>query len=168
MRGDDMVTLWDEHQQAEFEARDVERTLATMAADPHILNVPVMVGGQGRDGVAHFYREVFIPGIPEDLGVTDLSTTIGTDQLVAERLMTGTHTVEMPWFLPGVSPTQRPFEVPHVVIVRFADDGIVSEHIYWDQATVLAQLDLLPDADLPVTAREQAERLRAVVGVSGP
>lgn len=86
MRGDEMAALWEAHQQAEFEALDV----ATMDADPHILNVPVMVGGQARDGVAHFYRDVFIPGIPDDLGVTDVSITIGTDQLVAERTMTGT------------------------------------------------------------------------------
>lgn len=164
MRGDDMVALWAEHQTAEFEARDVERTLATMARDPYILNVPVLVGGQGRDGVARFYREVFIPGIPDDLGVTDLSTTIGTDQIVAERTMTGTHSVEMPWFLPGVAPTNRSFEVPHVVIVRFADDGIVSEHIYWDQATVLAQVGLLASDGLPVSGREQAQRLREVAG----
>jgi carboxymethylenebutenolidase len=164
MDRDHMLGLWTEHQDAEFEARDVERTLATMAADPHILNVPVMVGGQGRDGVARFYREVFIPGIPDDLAVTDLSTTVDADQIVAERIMTGTHSVEMPWLLPGVAPTGRTFEVPHVVIVRFADDGIVSEHIYWDQATVLAQVGLLATDGLPITGREQADRLGRLAG----
>jgi carboxymethylenebutenolidase len=161
MRNDDMLALWAEHQQAEFEARDVERTLATMANDPHILNVPVMVGGRGRDGVARFYREGFIPGIPDDLDVTDLSTTVGTDRIVAERVMAGTHSVAMPWLLPGVDPTHRRFEVPHVVIVHVADDGIVSEHIYWDQATVLVQVGLLDEhGGLPVAGSDQARQVR--------
>jgi len=163
MRHDDMLELWADHQQAEFEARDVERTLATMTDDPHILMVPIMVGGRGPDGVARFYRELFLPGIPDDLEVTDLSTTVGADRIVAERVMTGTHSLAMPWLLPGVDPTHRRFEVPHVVIVHVADDGIASEHIYWDQATVLIQVGLLDEhAGLPIVGNDQSRHLREI------
>ena len=49
-----------------------------------------------------------------------------------------THTVAMDWFLPGVAPTGRRVEVPTVAIVEFRDGKVASEHIYWDQASVLA------------------------------
>jgi carboxymethylenebutenolidase len=50
-----------------------------------------------------------------------------------------------------VAPTDRRFEVLHVAVVEFRGGRIASEHIYWDQASLLVQLGLLPDAEsLPV------------------
>ncbi len=40
-----MVELWDKHTAAEFQAHDVEATLATMTPNPHLNNIPVMTGG---------------------------------------------------------------------------------------------------------------------------
>lgn len=73
----------------------------------HTLNVPVLVGGHGIDGVRRFYRDLFIPGIPSDMSVENFSRTIDTDHLVAERNMAFTHDVEMPWILPGLEPSGR-------------------------------------------------------------
>ena len=165
MTGDEMTALWEEHQRAEFEQRDVERTLATMSADPHILNVPVMVGGRGREGVARFYRELFIPGIPADIEVVDFSATVGEGRIVAERNMAFTHDRVMPWILRGVEPTGRRVEVPHVVIVDFDRGKVHSEHIYWDQGSVLLQVGLLDGAaELPLVGADQARRLAEVAG----
>jgi carboxymethylenebutenolidase len=41
----------------------------------------------------------------------------------------------------------------------FRDGKVAYEHIYWDQASVLAQLGLLDPTGLPVAGAEQAERL---------
>ena len=42
----------------------------------------------------------------------------------------------------------------------FDDAGLVAyEHIYWDQASLLAQIGLLDPKALPVTGAEQARRL---------
>jgi carboxymethylenebutenolidase len=71
-----------------------------------------------------------------------------------------THTVAMDWFLPGVAPTGRRVEVPTVAIVEFRDGKIESEHIYWDQASVLVQIGLLDDSSLPVAGVATAEKLR--------
>jgi hypothetical protein len=51
---------------------------------------------------------------------------------------------------------------PHVrSCTRPGRDGRVeSEHIYWDQASVLAQIGLLPTSGLPVLAAGQAKALR--------
>jgi carboxymethylenebutenolidase len=60
----------------------------------------------------------------------------------------------MEWLLPGVPPTGRRFEVPVVVIVSFEGGKMKSEHLFWDQASVLAQLGLLNPAGLPVAGVE--------------
>lgn len=64
----------------------------------------------------------------------------------------------MDWFAPGIAPTGRYLEVPHGGVIAFQDGKISSEHIYWDQATVLLQLGLL-DQGLPVLGARQADRL---------
>ncbi len=136
-----------------------------MTDDPHTLNVPVLVGCRGSDGVRHFYRDLFIPGIPNDMSVEDFSCTVDADHLVAERNMAFTHDVEMPWILPGVPPTGRRVEVPHVVIVGIGDGKVASEHIYWDQGSVLKQLGLIADDQLPVHGRETATTLAEIASL---
>jgi carboxymethylenebutenolidase len=70
-----------------------------------------------------------------------------------------THTIAMDWMLPGVAPTGRHAKVALVVIVHFRDGKLAHEHIYWDQASVLAQLGLIDGAKLPVTGVESAEKV---------
>ena len=45
------------------------------------------------------------------------------------------------------------------VAVRFRDGKLAHEHIYWDQASVLAQLGLIETANLPVAGVETAEKV---------
>ncbi len=49
--------------------------------------------------------------------------------------------------------------MPFVVVVRFEEDKLLAERIYWDQATVLLQLGLIP-ASLAccVTGSQQATK----------
>jgi carboxymethylenebutenolidase len=71
-----------------------------------------------------------------------------------------THTMEMPWMLPGVKPTGKRVEIPLVAIVKFRDGKLAHEHIYWDQASVLKQIGLLTDPSLPVCGVETAAKVR--------
>src|SRR5260370_5952571 len=96
--------------------------------------------------------------MPPDMAMTPISRTIGTDQLVDEMVIRFTHVLEMDWILAGIAPTGRPVEVELVVIVRFRDGKLAHEHIYWDQASVLAQLGLLDAAKLPVAGAESAKK----------
>ena len=50
-------------------------------------------------------------------------------------------------------------EVALVVIVRFRDGKLAHEHIYWDQASVLAQLGLLDPRKLPIAGVESAKKV---------
>jgi carboxymethylenebutenolidase len=88
-----------------------------------------------------------------------VSRTIGTDQLVDEMIFKFTHTVRMDWMLPGVAPTGKRVEIPLVAIVRFRDNKLAHEHIYWDQASLLVQLGLLDPNTLPVAGIETARKV---------
>ena len=151
--------LFDAHTDAEFKTRDIEATMATMSASPHVTHVPTMTGGFGRDQVRRFYDNWFIGHWPEDTLVTPISRTVGENQVVDEVMISFTHDCEMPALLPGVKPTGRKVTIPFVVVVGFKDGKIEFERIYWDQASMLAQLGLIDASKLPVSGAEQAARL---------
>jgi carboxymethylenebutenolidase len=159
MPGMDLSSLWEEHTKHEFATRDTEATLATMVEDAYVNHVPVMTGGSGKTALRDFYSRHFIPSMPPDIKLTPISRTIGTDQLVDEMIFSFTHTREMPWMLPGVSPTHRKVEVALVAIVRFREGKLAHEHIYWDQASVLKQIGLLTDPSLPVCGAEAVQKI---------
>lgn len=150
--------LWEEHLKHEFFTRSTEDTLATMVQDAYVNHIPVLTGGVGRDALREFYSKRFIPQMPPDTEMAPLSRTVGKDRLVDELLVKFTHTVTMDWMLPGIAPTGRRVELPLVTIVHFRDGKIASEHIYWDQASVLVQLGLLDPAQLPVAGVEVARK----------
>jgi len=150
---------WDEHVKYEFATRHTEDTLATMVPDSYVNHVPVMTGGVGHDALREFYSTRFIPQMPPDTNMTPVSRTIGVDQVVDEMVFEFTHTIKMDWMLPGVEPTGKHVKVALVVIVHFRDGKLAHEHIYWDQASVLAQLGLIEATRLPVTGVESAEKV---------
>lgn len=151
--------LWEEHVRYEFSTRNTEDTLATMVDDAYVNHIPVLTGGVGKDELREFYSKRFIPQMPPDTEMTPVSRTIGKDQLVDEMVFKFTHTVRMDWMLPGVAPTGKRVEVPLVAIVRFRDDKLAHEHIYWDQASVLVQIGLIKPASLPVAGIESARKV---------
>jgi carboxymethylenebutenolidase len=150
---------WDEHVKYEFATRDTEDTLETMVADAYVNHVPVLTGGVGHDQLREFYSRRFIPQMPPDTSMTPVSRTIGTDRVVDEMVFEFTHTIKMDWMLPGVAPTGKHVKIPLVVIVHFRDGKLAHEHIYWDQASVLAQLGLIDSNKLPVAGVESAEKV---------
>lgn len=151
--------LWDEHVKYEFATRDTEDTLRTMVEDAYVNHVPVLTGGVGRDELREFYSKRFIPQMPPDTSMTPVSRTVGADRVVDEMVFEFTHTIEMDWMLPGVKPTGRHVRVPLIVVVHFRAGKLAHEHIYWDQASVLAQLGLLDTTRLPVAGVESAEKV---------
>ena len=154
-----LVDLFQEHVQAELRG-DLDTTMATMTDNPHLTNVPSMVGGYGRDGVRAFYANHLVGKFfPPDVEMVPVSSTVGTDQIVDELVIRFTHTTEIEWMLPGVQPTGRRGEAAFCVVVGVRDGKISHEHIYWDQASVLVQLGLLDPAGLPVSGAEAARRI---------
>ena len=143
--------LWEEHLRGEFTAHDTESTINTMVADAYVNHIPVLTGGVGHNQLREFYSRHFIPKMPPDTEIVPISRTIGVERLVDEMIFRFTHTLEMDWMLPGVAPTGKRVECGLVVIVHFRGKKLSSEHIYWDQASVLG--DLLPKASLSRAAQ---------------
>jgi carboxymethylenebutenolidase len=154
-----LAAVFDAHIKAEFVTHDVDATMATMTGDPQLTHVPVLTGGSGRDEIRHFYSTYFIGRWPADTSIQHVSRTIGQQRVVDELIVSFTHDVEMPAMLPGIAPTGRKVELPHVVVVGFEGDKVAYEHIYWDQASLLVQIGLLDATTLPVSGVEQARRL---------
>lgn len=156
---DAMVATFERHMAAELEG-DLETTMATMTDAPNVNHVPVLVGGVGRDGVRAFYRDHLVGRfLPPDVVVHTVSRTVGEDCVIEELVITFTHTVPVDWMLPGVAPTGRRVEAAVVVVVGFGRGRIAFERIYWDQASVLVQLGLLPREGLPVSGAESARKV---------
>ena len=122
-----MVEVWERHLAAEFEEKSIDATMATMTLDPFVNHVPLLIGGVGSSEVRDFYDTYFLPFHPPDTEVAPVARTVGDDRVVDELILKFTHTIEMPWMLPGVPPTGRRVEVAVIVVVQFKDGKIAGD-----------------------------------------
>lgn len=172
----DLEPIANAHWMARFEDDDPDRAsmavIKNMTQDsPHVTILPTMEGGIGRRKLAEFYGEFFVPSLVPDFDIRLISRTMGVNRIVDEMVVSFTHSDEIDWILPGVPPTNKHVEIAMVSIVAVRGDKLVSEHMYWDQASVLVQIGLLdpkavpkkPKNDglktLPVTGAEAARQL---------
>jgi carboxymethylenebutenolidase len=156
----DLSALWDNHSAQEFKYRDTDATMATMTADAYVNHVPTLTGGYGAEQLHRSYKNHFIPRLPPDTRVVPVARTIGPDRVVDEVIFCFTHDCEMDFMTPGVAPTGKYVEVPLVAVIEFRGDKLYNEHIYWDQASMLAQLGVLDSSRLPVAGVESARKAR--------
>jgi carboxymethylenebutenolidase len=80
------------------------------------------------------------------------------DRIVNELIHKFTHNIEMPWILPGIPPTGKRVEVAVIVVVQFKDGKVAGERIYWDEASVFAQIGLIDESRLPATGAEASRK----------
>ena len=154
------AALFEAHMQAELHA-DLETTMATMVEDPHLLNLPSGTGGLGAEGVRAYYANDLIGQFfPPDAVFIPISRTIDGERLVDELVIRFNHDRVITHLLPGVAPTGRAVEIT-LVVVGARDGKVAYEHIYWDQAGLLAQLGLLDPSSLPVDTTTAARLLAA-------
>jgi len=125
----------------------------------NLLHLPTLTGGVGAAAVRRFYSRYFIGKWPADTKVVPVSRTVGRDQVVDELIVSFTHDVPLEFALPGIKPTGKHVELPHVVVMKFENGKIAHEHIYWDQASLLVQVGLLDPKMLPAVGVEQARTL---------
>jgi len=155
----EMLAVLEKHIAAEMQG-DMDTTMSTMSANPHLLNVPNMIGGDGYEGVKQFYANHLVGKFfPPDVKFETVSITVGRTRVVQELVISFTHTVELEWMIPKIAPTNKKVEIAFVVVAGIENLKLTHEHIYWDQASVLLQLGLLDPQGLPVTGAESARRL---------
>ena len=156
----DLGAIFDNHVKCEFEDHDVDKTMKTMVKEPYVHHVPTLTGGIGYDEVYNFYKNDFVGKMPVDTKIVRVSRTVGKDQVVDELILSFTHNREIKVMLPGIPSTGKYVELPLVVVMKFDDnDKIAHEHIYWDQASLLAQIGLLDSKSLPIYGIEQTRKL---------
>jgi len=121
-KGSSVVNLgkiFDKHIKFEFKDKDVGLTMKTMVKEPYVYHVPVLTGGVGYDGVYNFYKNEFVGMMPHDTKIIRISRTVGKNQVVDELILSFTHDIEIKSMLPGLQPTGKYLELPHVVIMKF-------------------------------------------------
>ena len=158
---DSLGDVFDKHIKYEFDKEDVDATMTTMTDNPYVHHVPTLTGGRGFNGVYNFYKNHFVGKMPKDMKITNISRTIGKDQVVDELIIRFTHNRKIDYLLPGIEPTGKYVEIPHVVVMKFKNNKISHEHIYWDQASVLVQIGLLDSEKIPSAVKgiEQTKQL---------
>jgi steroid delta-isomerase-like uncharacterized protein len=123
-----------EHVEAE-NRHDVEATIATFHRPRYEVN------GVETDGEAAV-REL-LQGLID--GFPDFHAEVGklhhADEAVfGEARVTGTHSGEFN----GIPPTGKPVDVRIGTLFEFDADRLLCEKVYWDMATVLQQIGILP------------------------
>jgi carboxymethylenebutenolidase len=139
--------------------RDADEAMETMTDAPSLTHVPVVTGARGKDALRDFYRDHFVGKWPSDLSVERISRTTTDDMVIDEFIVRFTHDTVMDAILPGLAPTGRRVELPHVAVVGFENGKIAFERIYWDQGSMLVQLGLLDVDTLPLVGSQQAAAL---------
>lgn len=140
MAAQDLIRLWEQHVKGEFIDKDEDLSLATMTEDASVLHIPSQSGATGKAALKLYYRDMFIPSIPDQWQHTTTKRVVTGNTLVEEATVRLVHTRQMDWFLPGLPPTRKPIEVQLVIVVEFQHGKMSAERIYWDQAAVLRQI----------------------------
>jgi carboxymethylenebutenolidase len=143
MSAHDNLKLWETHIKGEFMTKDTDLSLSTMVEDASVLTVPTGWGGKGKSVLRPLYRDEFIPSIPPSWTHTTKNVVASNDYVVEEATINFVHTQQMDWFLPGILPTSKSIEFDIVLVVQFRDGKMAAERIYWDQASVLRQINKL-------------------------
>lgn len=129
---------------------------------PTATYTPTLSGGIGAHALRRFYEHHFLRQLPPSMHLRLISRTIGADRVVDELYTSFEHTQEIPWLLPGVAPTGKRVEIVLVSIVSVRGGRLYSEHVYWDQASVLVQVGLLDPKLLPREAQDKTDRMPVV------
>ncbi|KAJ3226771.1 hypothetical protein HK099_004189 [Clydaea vesicula] len=114
--------------------------------NPTLLYVPTGVSANTTSDVLRLIKEwCNVKDLIKDELI--VSRTTSFSHIVEETVVTIIHDEVVPWLLPNVKPTNRRLVVPLVTVYNFDSNfKIISQHVYWDQASVLKQIGLLPNS----------------------
>lgn len=142
----------------------VEKVMQKTTPYAHVISAPTLMGGAGQKALHHYYGNLFTP-LPQGSTTQLLSRTVSADRVVDELFLSFTHSIELPWLLPSIPPTNKKVEIAVVSIVRIVGGRLESEHLYWDQASVLLQIGLLdPKLAIPEAMKKKGVKRLPVVG----
>jgi len=126
---------------AAFNAHDTTALTANEAPDIEFEAPGVRL--RGREQVAEFFA-TYWRAFP-DAQVTLRTRAIDGLTVVSENVLAGTHAGPLRTPQGDIPPTGRRVESHGVAIQRIQSGLVVSEHLYFDQLEMLAQLGVLPE-----------------------
>jgi hypothetical protein len=145
-----------------------EKAMDNVHEGAQVIFGPTLTGGIGTDDIDDFYTNFFTPlPVKSNGNIRLLSRTTGTDRVVDELFLSFKHSEAVPWLLPGVPPTNLQIEVVIVSIFHVRGSKMESEHIYWDQASVLVQAGLIDTKLIPGHMKKKGMPKLPVVGAEG-
>ena len=126
----EMIAAWNAH--------DLDRVLALYSDDPAYEEVTLGEVHRGRAAVRAFFAGGFA-AFP-DLRFELLSAFVAGERAAAEWTMSGTHDGDFT----GLPATHKPFAVRGASVFELAGDTLHRQRDYWDLATLLTQLGVMP------------------------
>ncbi len=132
-----LIDIVDAHEAAEVR-HDAAAVAKTFARDGVLDPKPTGTTFTGHEAIAGWYTDLFT-GFP-DIAPELVNRFQDGNVIIDELVFSGTH--DGPWI--GVPATGKPVTVPATIVYEFADGALVRESAYWDVATILIQIGVLP------------------------
>jgi len=130
-----------------FNQRDMDKNLALVTDDVKWMNIPFNVNFSGRTGFRE-YLENWTKGMP-DCKVEIVNVIAGEEWTAVECIGRGTHTGPLAGPQGMIPATHKKLELKFCELLQVKDGQIALAHVYFDAATMLRQLGLLPQITAP-------------------
>jgi len=136
------MAIVEEHVRCE-NFHDLAGVMATFGSDACYDDEPWQDHRRGVEAVRSYYAELLV-SLP-DLGIEVVHRHVGSDAIVLEVVIRGTH---LGVWRGGLPATGRRVEFPLCGVFTFdADDLLAGERIYYDRGTVMRQLGLFHEPE---------------------
>ncbi|OQO12474.1 hypothetical protein B0A48_03116 [Cryoendolithus antarcticus] len=163
---ENLDTIRDEISDLALDADENPKPLtARLHSTSHSLFAPTLSGGAGASAITAFYQTHYF--LPRGAKTQLLSRTLDASRCVDELYISLTHSCEIPWLLPNIPATNRKIEIAVVSIVCLRGGKLESEHVYWDQGSVLMQAGLIDVKNVPEGMKKKGVKRLPVVGAEG-
>ncbi|KAJ3282519.1 hypothetical protein HDU76_008688, partial [Blyttiomyces sp. JEL0837] len=115
---------------------------------PTIVCVPTGTGTDGSKGsLTNFVKNMISQQEHKSREEQILSQVESYGRLVEETILTIVHDGPLDWMLPEVKPTRKRITFPVIYMAQLDNAGKIQNlRIYWEQATVLRQIGVLPNS----------------------
>lgn len=128
---------------AALNSRDIEKFLSFYTDDCVYEDVAVGKVNHGKDELRNFYSDFF--RMAPDVKFEEKIAIRSGDWLATEWVMTGTHSGSTP----EIPATGKRFSIRGASIMQIRDGKISRESDYWNMASFLQQLGILPTSTSP-------------------
>lgn len=124
-----------------WNAKDVEGREACCSPDIET-ELPGGMNLKGMDQVRQV-ENVFWEALP-DSQIKRTDEFVAGDTVIAEGVMTGTHTGTFRTPQGEIPPSGNPVNLRYASVKRVVNDKVVSEHLYFDQMEFMMQIGAMP------------------------